>query len=100
MRRTQLYLSVEQRLRLDALGRARGRTMADLVREAVDRYLATSDAAGDDGAGLGLIGALGDLERARDVGERHDRYLAKARTGEVPAGPKRAPRAARKQRKS
>lgn len=40
--RTQVYLTAEQRRRLDALGKAEGRTMAALVREAIDRYLAAS----------------------------------------------------------
>jgi Ribbon-helix-helix protein, copG family len=37
--RTQIYLTHEQRSRLDALRRAEKRTLADLVREAVDQFL-------------------------------------------------------------
>lgn len=37
--RTQIYLTVEQRRRLDALRAERGETLAALIREAVDSYL-------------------------------------------------------------
>lgn len=38
--RTQIYLSAEQRRRLDQERRRRGTTLATLVREALDAYLA------------------------------------------------------------
>lgn len=37
--RTQIYLTAEQRERLDALGHREGKALAELVREAVDEYL-------------------------------------------------------------
>ena len=37
--RTQIYLTAEQRSRLDSLRRQRGQTLAELVREAIDSYL-------------------------------------------------------------
>ena len=37
--RTQIYLTAEQRKRIDQLADAEGVTMADVVRRAVDRYL-------------------------------------------------------------
>ncbi|GBC87595.1 Putative antitoxin VapB10 [bacterium HR12] len=37
--RTQIYLTAEQRRGLDELARRRGATLAQLIREAVDRYL-------------------------------------------------------------
>ena len=40
--RTQIYLTAEQRRRLDALARRQHRSLAALVREAVDAYLAGS----------------------------------------------------------
>ncbi len=40
--RTQVYLTTEQRERLDALSRQHGKSLAELVREAVDDYLAHS----------------------------------------------------------
>jgi len=41
--RTQIYLTGEQRERLDELGRRQGKTLAALVREAVDSYLEEAD---------------------------------------------------------
>jgi hypothetical protein len=40
--RTQVYLTMEQRKRLDELARKEHRSLAELVREAVDAYLAVS----------------------------------------------------------
>jgi len=37
--RTQVYLTEEQRRRLDALAEAEGVTMAEIVRRALDAYL-------------------------------------------------------------
>jgi predicted DNA-binding protein len=41
--RTQVYLTTEQRQRLDHIVRRRGVSMAQVVREAMDRYLAESE---------------------------------------------------------
>jgi Mlc titration factor MtfA (ptsG expression regulator) len=38
--RTQVYFTEEQRRRLDALARREGKTLAEVVREAVDAYVA------------------------------------------------------------
>ncbi len=38
--RTQVYFTEEQRRRLDALAKRQGRTLASVVREAVDAYVA------------------------------------------------------------
>ena len=37
--RTQIYLSEEQRRRIDGIAKSEGLTMAEVVRRAVDRYL-------------------------------------------------------------
>lgn len=37
--RTQIYLTSDQRARLDALTEREGRSLAALIREAVDQYL-------------------------------------------------------------
>jgi len=59
--RTQIYLTREQRRRLDALARSQRRSLADLIREAVDAYLAGSPA--DPGEALAAaFGSLPDLE--------------------------------------
>jgi predicted DNA-binding protein len=38
--RTQIYLTEEQRRRIDQVAKARGVTMAEIVRQALDAYLA------------------------------------------------------------
>jgi predicted DNA-binding protein len=67
--RTQIYLDDEQRRRLDERSRHQGRSMASLVREAVDAYLAVmpdADVALDQ-----TFGALPDLVvPSRDEWER------------------------------
>jgi len=40
--RTQIYLTRQQRARLDEIRRREGLTLAELVREAVDQYLEKS----------------------------------------------------------
>jgi predicted DNA-binding protein len=58
--RTQIYLTEEQRRRLDERGQREGRAMASLIREAVDRYLETTPEA--DEALDGTFGSLPALE--------------------------------------
>lgn len=41
--RTQVYLTADQRQRLDRIVRSRGVPLAQVVREALDRYLAEND---------------------------------------------------------
>jgi predicted DNA-binding protein len=59
--RTQIYLTDEQRRRLDARGRRTGAPMARLVREAVDAYL-SDDTADLESALNETFGSLPDLE--------------------------------------
>ena len=79
MDRMQIYVETEQRLRLNALARAQGRPAAELIREALDRYLEDEarDISEDDGL-FRLIGAGGPFETATDVAANHHRYLALA----------------------
>jgi hypothetical protein len=59
--RTQVYLTAEQRRLLDELARREHRSMAALVREALDRYL--SELAADPTAALqSTFGLMPDLE--------------------------------------
>jgi hypothetical protein len=69
-RRTQIYLTAEQRKRLDERRRRERRTMAELVREAVDAYLA--DRSVDPATALdSTFGGLPNLEvPSRDEWER------------------------------
>lgn len=58
--RTRIYLTAEQRRRLDERGRREGRPLTSLVREAVDRYL---DSAPDARSTLDeTFGSLPDLD--------------------------------------
>jgi hypothetical protein len=72
--RTQIYLTEDQRRRLDARGRRTGAPMARLIREAVDAYLA-DDRPDTDAALDESFGAVPDLtvpsrdEWAPDPGE-------------------------------
>ncbi len=69
-RRTQIYLTAEQRKQLDERRRRERRTLAELVREAVDAYLA--DRSVDPATALdSTFGALPKLEvPSRDEWER------------------------------
>lgn len=68
--RTQIYLTSEQRARLDTLGRREGKPLAELVREAVDAYLDHSAPSTDD-ALTSTFGALASLEvPSRDEWDR------------------------------
>ena len=57
--RTQIYLSADQRRRLDELARMRGKSLAALVREAVDSYL---EGSGPD-AEIALAATFGRLKQ-------------------------------------
>ena len=59
--RTQVYLTAEQRRRLDARGRRTGAPMARLIREALDAYLA-DDQADADAALDESFGSLPELD--------------------------------------
>jgi len=60
--RTQVYLTAEQRRRLDVLAQRRGKSVAALVREAVDAYLSGSPAADVEAALASTFGRLPQLE--------------------------------------
>ena len=58
--RTQIYLTEEQRRRLDERGHREGRALASMIREAVDRYLEITPEAEE--ALDGTFGTLPTLE--------------------------------------
>lgn len=59
--RTQVYFTADQRRRLDALAEREGKTLAQVVREAVDAYV--TEAPPDLEAVLdGTFGSMPDLE--------------------------------------
>ncbi len=68
--RTQIYLTSHQRARLDEVARREGRSLADVIREAVDAYLLDAGP-GSRRALDATFGALPDLEvPARDEWDR------------------------------
>jgi predicted DNA-binding protein len=68
--RTQIYLSAEQRERIDELTRRDGRSLAEIVRRALDAYLA-HEAADPTDALRRTFGAIPDLEvPSRDEWDR------------------------------
>jgi len=69
-RRTQIYLTAEQRRRLDERGRREQQTLAELIRQAVDAYLA--DRTPDPASALNdTFGALPKIEvPSRDEWDR------------------------------
>lgn len=68
--RTQVYLTPEQRQRIDELAARRGLTMAEVIRLALDEFL-EDEAPNPDGALRATFGALPDLELpSRDEWDR------------------------------
>lgn len=68
--RTQIYLTTDQRRRLDVRGRRTGAPMARMIREAVDAYL-VEDRPDTDAALNETFGTLPDLELpSRDEWDR------------------------------
>ncbi len=65
--RTQVYLTEEQRARLNERARREGLTMAQLVREAVDAYLSAED---DLKATFGAAPEIASSIPSRDEWER------------------------------
>jgi predicted DNA-binding protein len=59
--RTQVYLTDQQRRRLDDRGRREGVTLAHLIREAVDSYLSEDELSADDALDE-TFGVLPDLD--------------------------------------
>lgn len=59
--RTQIYLTQEQRRKLDARSRREDKTLAHLIREAVDRYL-DNEAADPNEVLAATFGAIPDFE--------------------------------------
>ena len=60
--RTQIYLTKEQRKKLDARRKREHKTLAEVVREAIDAYLARSDDAALRAILDATFGAIPDLK--------------------------------------
>ena len=77
MERTQISLTSEQARELRRLARARGTSMAALIREAVDRTYTVGSGAG--ARWRRALESIGGFRSDRaDVAERHDEALADA----------------------
>jgi plasmid stability protein len=73
MRRTQIYLDEDVDRELRAVAAAEGRSAADLIREAVRRYLAERGRGGSIDPIAAMIGAVDGLPP--DGAVEHDRDL-------------------------
>jgi hypothetical protein len=67
MKRTTIYLDSALELRLKMEGRRRKQPMAEIVREAVEAYLAGGPAEGPPGAGAFASGRRDTADRAEAV---------------------------------
>jgi hypothetical protein len=74
MRRKQIYLDDASDRALKRLAARTGRSEAFHIREALQRYLASSGDSGDDPLER-LIGLVADETGPDDVAEEHDHYL-------------------------
>jgi hypothetical protein len=74
MRRKQIYLDDASERALKRLAARTGRSEAFHIREALQRYLASSGDPGDDPLER-LIGLVADENGPDDVAEEHDHYL-------------------------
>jgi Arc/MetJ-type ribon-helix-helix transcriptional regulator len=79
MRRMQIQLTETQLARLRELAAAQGRSMADVVRDSVDRYLRGERPIDREERKRRALSAVGRFRSDQaDVSEHHDRYLAGA----------------------
>ena len=78
MIRTQIQLTEEQAAKLKRLATERDVSMAEVIREAVDRLPDRNDRAERFARALTAIRAGGfhDIEGKTDVSRRHDEYVA------------------------
>jgi hypothetical protein len=75
--RTQIQLEERQMARLRALSAAEGRSIADLVRRAVDEWVARRGGPDPEARRRRALGAIGLLAGGPpDLAGEHDRYLA------------------------
>jgi hypothetical protein len=76
MIRTQIQLTDEQAAAAKRMASERGVSMAEVIRDALDRELQTSDRKALWERALSVVGKFRDIDGATDVSERHDDYLA------------------------
>lgn len=79
MVRTQIQLSEDQAANLKRLAALRGTSMAEIIRQAVDRFTSAPDAGAIAERKKRALAAVGRFRSGRsDVSARHDDYLAEA----------------------
>jgi Arc/MetJ-type ribon-helix-helix transcriptional regulator len=78
MIRTQIQLTEEQAAKLKRVAAGRGVSMAEVIRDAVDRIPDRDDRAERWARALAAIGVGHDRDGATDVSVRHDEYLVEA----------------------
>jgi predicted transcriptional regulator len=83
MRRKQILLDEPTERSLKRLAARTGRSEGALVREALQRYVATESETQDDPL-EGLIGLVEDADGPDDVAEHHDHYLYGAPKDDAP----------------
>lgn len=79
MIRTQIQLTDGQARGLKALAAAEGRSMADLIRDGVDVILRARGTVDREAVKARSLAAMGRFRsKSRDLGSKHDDYLAEA----------------------
>lgn len=80
MVRTQIQLTDQQARRLRAEARDRGLSLAEIIRRYVEKGLADDqpDRAARYDRAARVVGRFRDRQHARDLSNRHDRYLDEA----------------------
>ena len=79
MIRTQIQITEEQANRLKQMAAAQGRSIADLIREAVDRLTGDDEAAARGERMKGVAKAFGKFRSGRrDLADGHDAHFAEA----------------------
>jgi len=74
--RTQIQLSEEQAAKAKRLASERGVSMAEVIRDAVDRLPDRDERSERWTRARAVLGKFHDVEGKTDVGLRHDEYLA------------------------
>jgi len=83
MIRTQVQLTEPQAEKLRRIAAARGVSMAEVIREAVERLPERDDRAERWARARSVLGRFRDIEGRTDVSVRHDEYLAQAIEAEL-----------------